>query len=191
MGPGRRGGHASVAREHAQHTPIPFFLFFLFLTSPRQRDDLGDMPPAPVRSLSAARVDSSSLSLGAPGEAGPSDRRLIVPIEKTGDAARLVQWTLDNVYKGEVSGARACGCGCVCGVSECQCVCAPAQGTMAARLLMGWQGVAGRVSVARRARREGGLSHIWRDRQRFFFLSPSLSLIFFLREKNTRVTRAR
>jgi hypothetical protein len=63
------------------------------------------MPPAPVRSLSAARVDSSSLSLGAAGgEAGPSDRRIVIPIEKTGDAARLVRWALDHVYKGEVRG---------------------------------------------------------------------------------------
>ena len=59
------------------------------------------MPPAPVRSLSAARIDSSSLSLGtAATPAGPSDRRIVIPIEKTGDAARLVQWALDHVYKG-------------------------------------------------------------------------------------------
>ena len=61
------------------------------------------MPPAPVRSLSAARVDSSSLSLGgADADAGPSDRRIVIPVEKTGDAARLVRWALDHVFKGEV-----------------------------------------------------------------------------------------
>lgn len=60
-------------------------------------------PPAPVRSLSAARVDSSSLSLGAAG-APPAgtDRRIVIPIEKTGDTARMVRWALDNVFKGEV-----------------------------------------------------------------------------------------
>ncbi len=61
------------------------------------------MPPVPVRSLSAARIESSSLSLGgADGAAGPSDRRIVIPIEKTGDAARLVRWALDHVFKGEV-----------------------------------------------------------------------------------------